>query len=78
MLTKKLSRAVGVLSTVKLFLNRSSLLSLYYGLFHSHLQYGILAWSATYKSYYNKIVILQNKTVKIIGGDKWNDRGTPF
>ena len=43
MLTKKLSRAVGVLSKVKLFLNKSSLLSLYYGIFHSHLQYGILA-----------------------------------
>ena len=78
MLTKKLSRAVGVLSKVKLFLNKSSLLSLYYGIFHSHLQYGILAWSATYKSYYNKIAIPQNKAVKIIGGGKWNDRATPF
>ena len=38
----------------------------------------ILAWSATYKSYYNKIAILQNKAVKIIGGGKWNDRTTPF
>ena len=37
MLTKKLSRAVGVLSKVKLFLNKSSLLCLYYGIFHSHL-----------------------------------------
>ena len=27
---------------------------------------------------YNKIAILQNKTVKIIGGVKWNDRATPF
>ena len=43
MLTKRLSRAVGVLSKVKLFPNKSSLLSLYYGIFHSHLQYGILA-----------------------------------
>ena len=78
MLTKKLSRAVRVLSKVKLFLNKSSLLSLYYRIFHSHLQYGILAWSATYKSYYNKIAILQNKAVNIIGGGKWKDRVTPF
>ena len=48
------------------------MLSLYHGIFHSHLQYGILAWSATYKSYYNKIAILQNKAVKIIRGGKWN------
>ena len=78
MLTKKLSRAVGVLSKIKLFLNKSSLLSLYYGIFHSHLQYGILAWSATYKSYYNKIAILHHKAVKIISGGKWHDRIMPF
>ena len=77
-LTKKLSRAVGVFSKVELFLKKSSLLSLYYGIFHSHLQYGILAWSATYKSYYNKIAIPQNKAVKIIDGGKWNDRVMPF
>ena len=46
-LTKKLFRAVGILSKVKLFLYKSSLLSLYYPIFHSHLQYKILAWSAT-------------------------------
>ena len=78
MLTKKLSRVVGVLSKAKLFFNKSSLLSLYYRIFHSHLQYGILAWSATYKFYYNKITTLQNKAVKIISGGKWNDRATPF
>ena len=78
-LINKLSRAVRVLSKVKLFFNNSSLLSLYYGIFHSHLQYyGILACSATYKSYYYKLAILQNKAVKIIGGGKWNDRATPF
>jgi len=37
-----------------------------------------LAWTSTYKSYYYKITILQNKTFKIIGGEKWNDRATPF
>ena len=78
MLTKKLFRAVGVLSKVKLFLNKSSLFSSYHGIFHSYLQYEILAWSATYKSYYNKTTILQNKAVKIIVGGKWNDRATPF
>jgi len=54
------------------------LLKLYYAIFHSHLQYGLLAWTSTYKSYYHKITILQNKAVKNIGGGKWNDRATPF
>ena len=54
------------------------MLSLSYGIFYSHLQYEILAWSTTYKIYYNKIAILQNKAVEIIDGGKWNDRATPF
>ena len=37
-----------------------------------------MAWSSTFKSYYSKIAILQNKAVKILGGSKWNDRATPF
>jgi len=37
-----------------------------------------LAWTSTYESYYHKFTILQNKAVKIIGGEKWNDRSTPF
>jgi len=37
------------------------------------------AWTFTFKSYYHKITTLQNKTVKIIGGGKWNYRAvTPF
>ena len=67
-LSKKLSRAVGILCKLQLFLNKTTLLNLYYALFHSHIQYGLLAWSGTDKSYYNKISILQNKAVKIMGG----------
>ena len=74
MWTKKLSTSVGVFFKVKLFLNKSSLLSLYYGIFHFHLQYGILAWSATYKSYHNRIATLYNNAAKITSGGKWNNR----
>ena len=70
MLTKKLSRAVGILCKLQPFLNKTILLNLYYALFHFHIQYGLLAWSASYKSYYNKISILQNKAIKIVGGGK--------
>ena len=63
---------------VKIQQHKSLLLSLCYTIFHSRFQYGILAWRATYKSYYNKIAILQNKAIKIIGGGKWNNRATPF
>ena len=39
-LIKRLSRSVGILATVKPFLNTKALLNLYYAIFHSHLLYG--------------------------------------
>ena len=40
-LARKLSKAVGILSKGKVDLNTSALCSLYYALFHCHIQYGI-------------------------------------
>ena len=77
-LARKLSKAVGILSKVKVYLNTSALCSLYYALFHCHIQYGIITWSSTYKTYLKKLVTLQNKAVKIVGNGTWNDRATPY
>ena len=77
-LARKLSKAVGILSKVKVYLNASALCSLYYALFHCHIQYGIITWSSTYKTYLKKLVTLQNKAVKIVGNGTWNDRTTPY
>ena len=77
-LEKKSSRSVGILAKVKPFLNSQTLLQLYYAIFHSHLKYGILALSSTYKTFCKKLSILQNKSVKIIGGGSYYDRATPF
>ena len=43
MLTKKLSRAVGLLCKLQSFLNKTTLLHLYYALLHSHIPHGLLA-----------------------------------
>ena len=77
-LKKKLSRSVRILAKVKPFLNSKTLLQLYYVIFHSDLKYGILAWSSTYKTFFKKLSILQNNSVKIIGGGSYYDRATPF
>ena len=63
---------------MKPFLNSKTLLQLYYAIFYSRLKYGILAWSSTYKTFFKKLSIVQNKTVKIIGGGSYYDRATPF
>ena len=77
-LIKRLSRSVGILAKVKPFLNSKALLNLYYAIFHSHLQYGLITWNSTFKSYLKKLSTLQNKAVKIVGGGKYYDRATQF
>ena len=77
-LARKLSKAVGILSKLKVYLNTSALCSLYYALFHCHIQYGIITWSSTYKTYLKKLVALQNKAVKVEGNGTWNGRATPY
>ena len=54
-LIKRLSRSVEILAKVKPFLNTKALLNLSYGIFHSHLQYGLITWSSNFKSYFKKI-----------------------
>ena len=77
-LTKKLSRSVGMLAKLKPCLISKALLSLYYAIFHSHLQYGLITWSSTFKTYLKKVSIIQNKAVKIVRGGNYCDRTTPF
>ena len=77
-LARKLSKVVGILSKVKVYLNASALGSLYNALFHCHIQYGIISWSSTYNTYLKKLVSLKNEAVKIVGNETWNDRATPY
>ena len=73
----KLSWSVGILVKVKPFLLTAAMLTLYHAIFQSHLQYGVLVWSSTFKSYLKKLIVLQNKALKITGGAKWNERASP-
>ena len=65
MFTNKLSNAIVILNTVKTYLNKPALLSLYYAFFYSQLYYGLLTWSLKFHSYYNIITTLQNKQLNM-------------
>ena len=65
-LAHQLSKAVGILSKVKVYLNTLALCSLYYALFHCH------------ETYLKKLATLKHKAVKIVGNGTWNDRATPY
>ena len=76
-LINKLSRSVRILAKVKPFLSTAAMLTLYHAIFQSHLKYSVLVWNSTFRSYLKKIIVLQNKALKIIGGAKWNERASP-
>ena len=53
-LIKRLLQRVEILAKVKPFSNTKALFNLYYAIFHSHLQYGLITSSSTFKSYLKK------------------------
>ena len=65
-LSKKLSRAVGLLYKIRRFCTVSVLRSLYFSIFNSHLSYGLAVWGNASRSYINKIKVLQRRALKAI------------
>ena len=65
-LCKKLSRAVGMLYKMKNLCSTTTLRSLYFSLFHSHLTYGLLVWGLAKTSLTNKIFLLQKSAIQVI------------
>jgi len=65
-LTKKLSRAIGLLYKIRSYSPEPILLSLYYAIFHSHLTYGLPVWGFADQKLLDRIVLLQKKALRII------------
>ena len=45
---------------------------------HSHLLYGIVYCGSTYDNHLKRLIILQNKVVKIVAGGQRQEHVTPF
>ena len=65
-LSKKLSRAIGLIYKIRNFCSFSVLRSLYFSIFNSHLSYGLAVWGNANCSYINKIKDLQKRALKAI------------
>ena len=74
----KISRSLYILNSVKNTLPLSTMKTLYYSLIYSHLNYGIIHWSAAYKYHIKKLVKLQTRAVKIITKSKYNAAVLPL
>ena len=65
-LCSKLSSVCGILSKVRHFLDRNSLMMIYNSLVESRLRYGILSWSTASEAQLQKLRVLQNKAIRYI------------
>ena len=66
-LRKKLNRAIGLINKMKMLQCPTRvLLSLYYSLFHSYLNYGICVWGDADAKFVCKIKLAQKKVIRVI------------
>ena len=71
-LSKKLSRANGILAKLRHFTSNDTLISVYYSIFYSHILYACPVWTLTTLNNLNVISILQKKCLRIISFSPFN------
>ena len=74
----KVARSVGILNKLKYVLPKDALQQLYHSLVHSHFIYGISVWGNTFPTYISKLHRLQNKAIRIVTGNNWNENAAPL
>ena len=73
-LESNITRSIGFISKLKQLLRASALRSLYYSTIHPHLLYGIVIWGSTFNTYQGKLLVLQNKALRIVAGGNRLDK----
>jgi hypothetical protein len=67
-ISKKISKAVGIMSKLKNLLPKSVMLHIYNALIQSHLNYGLILWGNQSKNIFK----LQKKAIRIVNNVKYN------
>ena len=66
LLASKLSRAIGMLSKIRHYVQNNMLRSIYYAIFSSLMTYGSIIWGQAQNIHTNRINILQNRAIRSI------------
>ena len=66
------------MSKLKSFVSMQALKCMYFAFVHSRVKYGLIIWSATYKTYFSKLQRMQNTVVKIASGGGWFEKVEPY
>ena len=65
-LTKKISRAIGIMYKLRTFLPLKVMQNVYYSLIYSHIIYAIEVWGSAFKTELDKILILQKRVMRLM------------
>ena len=76
-LKPKLSRAVGMLSKIRYYVNKETLRMVYFGIFSSLLTYGVQIWGQ-HNAITKKLQVLQNKAIRIMHFQPARTSATPL
>ena len=63
---KKLSYAARIFPIIRHYVNKHTLIKLYFSFTYSHIKYGIVSWVSAYQTYLEKIQVMQNNITRII------------
>ena len=73
-LSKKIAKSIAILSKFRHFVQKSTLIQLYYSIIYPFLIYGVTVWGNTYQS----LITLQKKAVRIINFSSFNEHSSPL
>jgi hypothetical protein len=77
-LTCKLNKSLFCINRAKHFLNKKSLITLYYALIHSHLTYCPIIISCSTTTSINRIKKIQKKAIRIVTSNNYNAHTNPI
>ena len=64
----KIARGIGIITKARKYLNKESLLSLYYSFIYPYFTYCNQVWGNTCKTYLEKIILQQKRAIRMIAG----------
>ena len=74
----KMSKGIGIICKARKNLNEETLTTLYYSFIYPYINYCIIAWGNTFKSYLDGVYKIQKKAVRVITKSSYNAHSLPL
>ena len=76
--SNKVSKGIGIIKKLRPFLNRSTLVDLYYAFVYPFLTYCIHVWGTACAVHLSKLTVLQKRAIRIIAGVSYRTHTDPI